>query len=55
MSSLNASSWPNAQRILEILHSLSFRTTDLSYYLMLTRLTGLQPKKQYAQTIEKFL
>jgi signal transduction histidine kinase len=28
-----ASSWPNAQRLLEILHSLSYRTTDLGDYL----------------------
>jgi signal transduction histidine kinase len=27
------SSWPNAQRLLEILHTLSYRTTDLSNYL----------------------
>jgi signal transduction histidine kinase len=33
MSTPTASSWPNAQRLLEILHALSYRTTDLSDYL----------------------
>ncbi len=33
MSTPTPSSWPNAQRLLEILHALSYRTTDLSNYL----------------------
>jgi signal transduction histidine kinase len=33
MSTSTASSWPNAQRLLEILHALSYRTTDLGDYL----------------------
>jgi signal transduction histidine kinase len=33
MSTPTASSWPNAQRLLEILHALSYRTTDLRNYL----------------------
>lgn len=35
MSTPTPSSWPNAQRLLEILHTLSYRTTDLSNYLQM--------------------